>query len=77
MCIMCHLADTPIARKNLESWLAYYNTYPMRSYAGVILPYNNTGNYNQYGYSCDPDTEIDVGYYNLPGDWDNTGTPTF
>ena len=77
MCIMCHLADTPIYKNNLDNWLLYYNTYPMGMYSGVILPYNHTGNYNRYNYNQDADAMIDMGYYQLPGDTDNTSIPTF
>ena len=77
MCIMCHLADTPIAHRNKEAWLLYYNTYPMSNGSGVILPYNNGVEFNQYTPSCDPDAFIDNTVYGLPGDIDNTSVWTF
>lgn len=77
MCIMCHLADFPIAKERTESWLNYYNTYPMGMAAGVILPYNGVGNMCQYTPGYDADCVMDMHYYGLPGDEDNTNMPTF
>jgi hypothetical protein len=77
MCVMCHLADTPIGKGNVESWLRYYSTYPTQSCSGVILPYNHTGNFDRYTIGRDADTTRDMDYYNLPGDDDNTNMPTF
>lgn len=69
MCIMCHLADFPIARERTESWLNYYNTYPMGMAAGVILPYNgHTMPSAKYTFQNDADAVTDAQYYGLPGD---------
>ena len=74
---MCHLADTPIARRNRDAWLLYYNTYPMTSGSGVILPYNYGVEFGEYTPSFDPDSSIDNTAYGLPGSSDHTATWTF
>jgi len=68
MCIMCHLASTPIAKRNVDAWLLYYNTYPMPNGSGVILPYDHALDSEMYTFQYDADGATDAKAYNLPGD---------